>query len=554
MALNLARIQELHPDLASKWTLASADAAISAHENGDFQQSARLVDAMGRDDRIDAVLGTRIQAVLGLDFELEPADPAEADGRSNKSVAKQFIKQWYRLCTEERLGEALKWRRMMGFGIGELIWYDDRGKLQSSPQRLKLWHPQHSRFDHDRQKFMIRQAGGPEIEVTHGDGKWVVFGNGLRPWMRGAVRALWILWLARQYAYRDWNLFSERTGQGILGVKTIDSGVAGEERNRIVYDLQQRWRGIIAELPQRGDQEGSAGLELLETDGGTVVFDQLISRTDTAIAVLMLGQNLTTEVKGGSFAAASAHDRIRIDYLRADVDQLATDCQTGILEPWAERSNGSRDLAPYPKWDADPPEDEKAAAEGQKAFGEAVTAIQAAGYDVKNIDELGEKYGFKLEKKPEPPPGTMAPGVPGVAGVPAPGNPKPWGPAAGNPTPAAAPKAAAKPPAVPLRAVAASMLSQADDDPGFTQGQDYVDRLVAAGTQRASEALATDIANILRIVQAADSPEALRAGLAALYADSTPTELSNVLERARLMAELAGKYSVIETVIDQGVS
>lgn len=523
MALNLARVRELRPELGSKWGLNAADAAITAHEQGDFSSSARLIDAMGRDDRIDAVLGTRIQALLGLDFELQAAE--DGDGRSSKSVAKQYIKQWFRLCTEEVLGEALKWRIMAGFAIGELIWYDERGKLQGAPQRLKIWHLQHCRYDFDREKFLLRTADGPEVEVTHGDGKWVIFGNGQRPWLRGAVRALWLLWLGRQYGWRDLFLFGERTGQGILGVKTI-GGPDGDERSQLVQRLAQEWRGIIAELPQSGgDGDANSGLELLETGADEGVFNTILEKSDTAIAVRMLGQNLTTEVKGGSFAATTAHDRIRIDYLRADVDQLATDCQSGILEPWAERANGSRDLAPYPHWDADPPEDEKATAEGQKAFGEAVTAVQTAGYDVKNIDELGEKYGLKLEKRPEPTPVPGAgPGVPGAAPVPA----KPA-----------------------LRPVAASMtlLGQNDDDPGFTNGQEYVDHLVNAGVHRASEALATDIANILRIVQAADSPAALRAGLAALYADSTPTELGQVLERARMMAELAGKYSVIETVI-----
>src|SRR6187402_672237 len=101
MALNLARVRELRPDLGSKWGIHAADAAITAHEQGDFSNSARLIDAMGRDDRIDAVLGTRIMALLGLDFELQAAE--DGDGRSSKSVAKQYTKQWFRVCTEEVL-------------------------------------------------------------------------------------------------------------------------------------------------------------------------------------------------------------------------------------------------------------------------------------------------------------------------------------------------------------------------------------------------------------------------------------------------------------------
>lgn len=527
MAINLARHRELHPDLSSQWTLFSASSAVNAHERGDFSQSARLVDAMGRDDRIDATLGTRIQAMLGLDFELQASE--DGDGRSNKSVAKQFTKQWFRLCTEEALGEALKWRIMLGFGIGELIWFDDRGRLQSAPQRLKLWHPQHARYDFEREKFLLRTADGPEVEVNHGDGKWVIFGNGQRPWMRGAVRALWILWLARQYAFRDWNLFSERTGQGILGVKTIHGADSGE-RDQLVAKLEREWRGIIAALPQTGDDNGGAnsGLDLLETEAGEDVFDKLIAKSDVAIAVRLLGQNLTTEVKGGSFAAANAHDRVRIDYLRADVDQTATDTKSGILEPWAERVHGSRDLAPDPHWDADPPADEAAIADAQKTFGEAIAAVQNAGYDVKNVDELADRHGFKLEKRPEP------------------------APAPGGALPVAGQKpgtAGAQPANSNGRRVAATQLAQGGhDDPGFVQGAEYLDALVAAGTQRAQQALANEIAAIQTIIRSSQTPAELKAGLAALYAGADQSELGTVLERARIMAEMAGKYSVIEDI------
>ena len=565
---NTGRVyQENHPDLASKWTLKGADLAVTAHERGDFSQSARLVDAMGRDDRIKAVLGTRILALLGCDFCMEAADPAPGAEPDNdnaggdddveptgtyaddleptpeaKRVAQENERWFFKYAPEGVQRAALRWRIMMGFAIAEVIWRDDNGRLRDEPQRVKLWHLQHCRWDQWKQCFMLNTADAGEVEVRHGDSKWIIFGNGERPWMEGHVRSLWLLFLGRQFGWRDLFLYGERTASGILMAKVplLPEG----ERSRLVSSLRQVWRGIIAELPQGPEKEGlSHDLELLETESDEEVFEALLERTDLCIAVDLLGQNLTTEVSGdGARSATSSHDRIRIDYLKADTEQHSSDWRSGLLEPLAERKYGNRDLAPHPHWDADPPTDEKATAEGQKAAGEAVGAWQTAGYEVENVDKIAERHGLKVKKSATPPPG--AAGAP-PAGAPASGSGggKPPAPAAPKP-----PTAAPTRPAAPGRPLAAALFAAGDEDPGFVQGQQYVDELVRSSTQRASEALAIDIANILRVVQAAESPEALRKGLAALYADSTPTELEYVLERARIMAELAGKYSVIEDV------
>lgn len=539
---------ERHPDLSSKWTLMTADAAITAHERGDFSQSARLVDAMGRDDRIEGCLTTRAQAVNGLDFELLAADAPRGNARKSgkpvtispqtQALADEFAKPWARLVTESIVEEILKWRVMLGFAVGELIWYDATGALKDAPQRLKIWHPQFIRWDFELQAFVVQTRDG-EVKITHGDGKWVVFGNDApRPWMRAAARSLWIIWLGRQLGWRDLNLFGERTGQGVLAVMR-PAGDA-EESQRLVRQLAAMWRGIVADLPQGGPNDPKSELSMLETGADEEVFEVIMTKAETCIAIRLLGQNLTTEVQGGSYAATKEHGKVRQDFVEADTDGLSTDTQTGITEPWAERRAGSRDLAPYPYWQAEEPEDIKAVAEGQKAFGEGIAAVENAGYEVTNVDELAEKHGLKVKKKPAPEPGSIDGGISSNGKPVPPGTAKP---ANSNVGEKPEPKAAG------AKLVASALDDNRSDDPGFQNGQTYLDNLVTVGTRRASEALAIDIANILRVVQAAESPQALRAGLAALYAGMDQTEFGVVLERARTMAELAGKYSVIEDVM-----
>lgn len=502
---------ELRPSLASRWNLQSADAAISAHEQGDFSASAQLFDAMRRDDRIDGCLGTRVQGVLSLPFDLEASE--DGDGRQNKAAAKAFRPAWERFATEEVLAEALDWRIAMGFAIGELIWRDDRGVLKDEPQRLKIWHPQFARWDFDTQRFVLNTTTGP-VQVTHGDGKWVVFaGKGSRPWMRGAVRALWILWIARQYAWRDWNSRSEQSGQTILAAK-VQAPLEPNERSQLVRELIRRWRGIVAEIPSSGLEGVETGLELLSTEDGVDVFDKLISKSDVAIAIRLLGQNLTTEVQGGSFAAATAHNQIRIDFIKADTNGLSSDTRGGIFEPWSERKYGSRDLAPWACWESDPPEDTKAEADAANAFLEAVLKAKQLGKRVKNLDELAEKYGLQLEDDPD---AKLAP-------------------------PAPKPGEQAPPPNQDQQKL--SLLASGDQADGFLSGQGYADSLTERGTSAGGKAIAETLRVVLQAVDDAEDYEDLRRRLHDAYPKLNPEELSSLVEKAMVLAELGGHQAV----------
>ncbi len=51
------------PGIKSSWSVSQVRSALRSLEDGDFSDAAQLVDAMGRDDRLTAVLQTRINAL-----------------------------------------------------------------------------------------------------------------------------------------------------------------------------------------------------------------------------------------------------------------------------------------------------------------------------------------------------------------------------------------------------------------------------------------------------------------------------------------------------------
>lgn len=509
--------------IAQKWTISRVERALDSLERGEFVEAALLAEAMGRDDRIEACWTTRYQALLGLPFEMLPNE--DGDARRNKAVAKDLGRTWFRSYPEDVETEALYWRVFLGFAVGQVYYETDEGWVP----RVEIWHPQHLVWNATRKGFDAVTTTGV-VPVEHGKG-WIVFGGAAkRPWMRAAVRSLSVPWLSRHFAYRDWNTYNERHGKPIVKVKfPANAGgvdVGSEAPGAWYAKVQQLGSKSVAYLPQGVGEKGEGfDLDLLESKARSEeAFAKLISHCDTSIAIRLLGQNLTTEVQGGSRAAATVHDRVRLDYLAADAEGEATDLHTGVAEPWALRKHGSADLGPWPTRNADPPEDQKARAEAGEGLGKALKSFGDAGYDVENAEDLAEEYGFEIKKReaPEPPAGAAAT------------------PANNQDDEDAEPARAAR--ARP-RVLAQGQRSERPGE-GYLEGQGYVDALVEHSSRQADEALQPDLIALAREVAAADGYDDMRSRLRALYAEMSPEDLTVLVESAHKMAELAGRTSV----------
>ena len=100
----------IQPPLQSPttWTVSSVRAALNAHEDGDFDDSAVLARAFGRDDRIGPCINDRQNALVGSDaaqFELLPAD-IRSSARAKGMV--EAVQQWWdQVVTPEWMKSAL---------------------------------------------------------------------------------------------------------------------------------------------------------------------------------------------------------------------------------------------------------------------------------------------------------------------------------------------------------------------------------------------------------------------------------------------------------------
>lgn len=379
--------------LQPSWTIAGARAALTDHELGQFAASARLTTAMGRDDRLTAVLGVRISGLLGLPRTMVPGD----DDDAAKALAEEVDEKFDTWAPNDALAEMLGWYHMAGLAIAQVIW-EVRDK-EWIP-RLEVWDLQWFWWDPELRIFWVITRQGT-IPLDLSSGQWLMLSKGGRPWLNGAIRSLTAPWLGRQFAWRDWNRFNERHGLPIILLK-YPFAADGEEKDEFFDDAKVLSSNTTLGLPQNvtgADTPGASfDAELLEAkDQAFATFGELLVAANIAIAVRLLGQNLTTEVGGGSFAAAKTHDRVRLDLTQGDERELSQ--FAGKLIGLYIRFNGRSAAQPTASWETDPPEDVNLTAQAIKTLGEAIGELAKNGLELTDESEaeLFNRTGVELQ-------------------------------------------------------------------------------------------------------------------------------------------------------------
>ncbi len=364
---------------------------------------------MGRDDRITAVTETRITGLLSLPFQVIPATVTRAKVRS-RVIAESVEAMWPLIAPPAEVSAALNWFILLGVAPVQVSWQVIEGVWVPS---MKAWDPQFLRWENGVYKITTQDG---EQDVTPENG-WMLLIQGDRGFMRGAIRSIAVWWISRQWVARDWNRYNERHGLPLL--KALVPARAGEDEKADFFsNMSNIGSTTTAMLPQNVDGgEGSFDLELLEAkDQAWKSFEGLEDRANKNIAVRILGQNLTTEVSGGSLAAANIHENIRLDRLQADETLLSSAIREHMLVPYTFFNFGeAANFAPMPHWDTAPPTDLIAKGDAMKSLGDGVSALSTAGLNVgdNTIAELGQEYDLELERKEIEPAPEVSPVEPG---------------------------------------------------------------------------------------------------------------------------------------------
>ena len=474
-------------------------------EWGRMFQPGKLEDAMRRDDRISGCLQSRTHALASMQFTAETKDESPKAREAADAVQADFYKWLPATAQAELMTNGL----MLGAGFAQIIWDTNTETGQWAP-RLKIWHPEHFYWDWMERKWFVQAAEG-QFAIEPGDGQWVVycpFGE-YRPFSRGLMRHLYVPWMLRQWAYRDWGRWSEVYGSPMRVLKTPPWANA-EEADRAVQEISSQGNGSAIRLPGGNAGEASYELELVEAkSNGADGFDKLIQRTDNSIAIAILGQNLTTEVSGGSYAASVVHQSIRNDLISGDAAGFGACMQAQVLRPWAKFNYGDENLAPLPLWNTRPPEDKKAAGEAMVAIGAGIESIRATGAKP-DVDAILEKFGIPVTGPSEEPEENEK--------------------------------------EEPDEKEAEKELASASGPRigGAIAGQRYVDKVGDAAVQDVGKVVAGDLLKLFSAIDGAGSMEELEARILEAYGQMDDARMVELLERAILLSDLVGRWAVKE--------
>ena len=126
-------------------------------------------------------------------------------------------------------------------------------------------------------------------------------------------RCFWPITFKRG-AMKFWVTFSEKYGMPFL-LGRHPRGTSETEAAALADMLEMMIQDAVAVVPD------DSQIEVLDAGGksaSAAVYQGLIEMCKAEISISILGQNLTTEVKGGSYAAAETHMQVRRDIVDSD--------------------------------------------------------------------------------------------------------------------------------------------------------------------------------------------------------------------------------------------
>ena len=387
--------------IQNTWTIDQARGAIYAHLIGQFYASGMLCDSIMGDDRVTATLNSRASALFGRENRFKAAN----DSSAARECCDAWREWWPRLSGDSALRETHDYGTMMGFGHDQIVWDRLQKGLDYAPT-MRPWHPVFEYYDWERRCFMALGSDGT-IPIIPGNGKWLEYApfGSYRGWIRGALRPVVEPWMLRHFGFRDMARFGEVHGNPTRVGKVPIVGDPVERQN-----FENALSGLGADaamiVPQGVDSSDGSGYsyELVEAKSNAwEVHPAQIDRCDMAIVLAILMVNLTTEVKGGSYAAVdSAMDKEK-GGTQFDNQAWKRTIYTQIARPFAYLNFGDADLAPWTWYDVVDRGEHEARSKRLFTFGQGVEILRRGGVKFKDAVKVrtwAEDY-FGLEGMPD---------------------------------------------------------------------------------------------------------------------------------------------------------
>jgi hypothetical protein len=322
--------------------------------SGNFQESSRLMTQLLGDDQISQCLDTRIEPILSLfsdpkNIEITPAD--------NSSTAR-FVCEWWRprVMAYEAiklidLRSSLEEACMVGFSVKQIVYGEGDQNLPrwDRTPRLDRWPLGGVRYIESMRSWQTNTYNDGTIYIHPEGGAWQVFSphDHYQCWARGAIRNLATLWLVKKYALRDWSKYATSYGN-LLKVLQVPMMASDGQKQSVIDALKDLKAESVIPVPVGREPGTSFDFKVVAPPAGTAdVFLKLAQHCDTRVATHLLGQDSTTQMKGGAYNAVEGLiDQVLLGKTRLDMAFVNTVLFPSYFRNTTRLLFGSDRLAP----------------------------------------------------------------------------------------------------------------------------------------------------------------------------------------------------------------
>lgn len=470
-------------------------------DTGDVLRQMELFeDIEEKDPHLFSQLQTRKNAVTGLDFEIIPF----GDEPRDREIADFITEQLGGLESLEEIETDLLDAIGKGFAVSEILWgYDNAGRVVvkeiiSRYQKRFFW-------DSLDDSFKVRTPDAPEGVLLPAN-KFIVHKYKARsghPSRAGILRVVAWMYLFKNYDLKDWVSFAEIYGLP-MRLGKYQPGASDADKRALMRALVQIGADAAGIVPD------GTSIDFITTEksGSIDLYERLARFCDEQISKAVLGQTLTSDSGGGSYAQSKTHNEVRHDLIVADCKALAATLRRDLIRPLCLFNFGESQRIPKIRFDCEESED----------------LLQTANILGALVEKTGLRvpvsYIYKKFSIPEPEDGEEI----------------------------AAPRANAGMGAAAFKEMPETPLISLKKEAAAPHGaQDRIDRIADTALRQGAGCFHKLFAPVLKLVDSANSLEQLREALedeesvAALYRAMDTKALEMLLQKVMAYANLEGR-------------
>ncbi len=296
--------------------------AIAGWYQGQLGLMSRLYETMYQSAALYAVIQQRCKGVSSIPISITPSGKSSKHTKLYTMISDNMTTIYPSHIIESMTIDPI----MMGLWIYQLSWSLSKEHKLLIPE-VSSWTPHHTRIDMASGEYEVytqTREDGETLIDSDGSG-WIL----CQPWgrtdgyKRGLIAAAADITTRHSYTQRDMQVFCEKNGNPII-IAQIPQEYYESDKESYVQALSNLASASVVPI-MTSSSGASMDVSYLQPQGtGWEAMVSNLDRCERELALLVLGQNLSTQVDGGSRAAAEVHDGIRHLYSESDMIRVSS--------------------------------------------------------------------------------------------------------------------------------------------------------------------------------------------------------------------------------------